>query len=323
MILAIFGPTCETSSGSAGRPSCSENRSPVPPLSERLGDVLKQRLARFGSMEYVLTWKRRATPQGRVFYQLRASPRRTSGRGCGGWPTPRVDEPGRTSEGFGRGLAELAEGKQQLAGWPTPSCEDTKTDGAAVEARVGTPEMRTCDQRLRNFATLAGWPTPDIRAHHAQGAGMNTEAHSMQLGALVPKVSGWPTPKTPTGGAESAERKQELGRMNSGGGDLQAVIRAAGWATPTQQDSENVNGPSRMNRNSLPLNAEVQVVTGAPLGSPAATGPRGVLNPAFPLWLMGFPEAWLTCAPGWAAWTAVQALLTNPSATPDASAREH
>ena len=40
----------------------------------------------------------------------------------------------------------------------------------------------------------------------------------------------WPTPRTITGGAESAERKQELGRTASGGGDLQAAVK--NWPTP-------------------------------------------------------------------------------------------
>jgi len=46
----------------------------------------------------------------------------------------------------------------------------------------------------------------------------------------------WPTPKTPTGGPESAERKQELGRTESGGGDLQAVAQMAAWPTPQSHD---------------------------------------------------------------------------------------
>jgi hypothetical protein len=44
--------------------------------------------------------------------------------------------------------------------------------------------------------------------------------------------TGWPTPRTPTGGPESADRKQELVRTESGGGDLQAVAITAGWPTP-------------------------------------------------------------------------------------------
>jgi hypothetical protein len=40
---------------------------------------------------------------------------------------------------------------------------------------------------------------------------------TMPLGA---QVKAWATPKTPTGGPETAKRKQELGRTTSGGGDL-------------------------------------------------------------------------------------------------------
>jgi len=41
-----------------------------------------------------------------------------------------------------------------------------------------------------------------------------------------------PTPCTVTGGAESAERKKELGRMESGGGDLQAVALLSAVPSP-------------------------------------------------------------------------------------------
>jgi hypothetical protein len=36
------------------------------------------------------------------------------------YPTPRAQEPGRTKEGYGRGLAELMEGKEQIKMYPTP-----------------------------------------------------------------------------------------------------------------------------------------------------------------------------------------------------------
>jgi len=42
---------------------------------------------------------------------------------------------------------------------------------------------------------------------------------------------GWPTPRTLTGGPESAERKQELGRTESGGGDLTSLVQAQNWPT--------------------------------------------------------------------------------------------
>jgi hypothetical protein len=44
----------------------------------------------------------------------------------------------------------------------------------------------------------------------------------------------WATPRTITGGGESAERKRELGRDESGGGDLQS--QAQNWPTPSARD---------------------------------------------------------------------------------------
>jgi len=70
-----------------------------------------------------------------------------------------------------------------------------------------------------------------------------TQSHRLiyRLRASARRTSGsdctsWPTPKTPTGGPESAERKQELGRTESGGGDLQAVAQMAAWPTPQSHD---------------------------------------------------------------------------------------
>ena len=40
------------------------------------------------------------------------------------WPTPRAQEPARTTKGYGRGLKELIEGKQQIERWPTPVTSD-------------------------------------------------------------------------------------------------------------------------------------------------------------------------------------------------------
>lgn len=42
-------------------------------------------------------------------------------------PTPRTQEPGRTTEGYGRGLAELVEGKERIKMLPTPDCSDRRS----------------------------------------------------------------------------------------------------------------------------------------------------------------------------------------------------
>ena len=81
-----------------------------------------------------------------------------------------------------------------------------------------------------------GWPTPNCPSSLPEG-------HSGTPGAnkkIADLAAGWPTPRTPTGGPESAERKRELGRAQSGGGDLQATaMQIDGWPkTPQASDGE-------------------------------------------------------------------------------------
>jgi hypothetical protein len=118
----------------------------------------------------------------------------------------------------------------------------------------------------------------------------------------------WPTPRTITGGPESAERKKELGRTASGGGDLQS--EAAQWPTPNASLMNDGEEPetffARQKKwagtyhNSTPLKISAKVhglqdlkETGA--ASPNTSGLR--LNPNFVEWLMGFPEGWTVCEP--------------------------
>jgi hypothetical protein len=71
--------------------------------------------------------------------------------------------------------------------------------------------------------TGSRWPT-------ARTTDTNSGRGCVEIGA----TGQWPTPKTLTGGPESAERKQELGRTESGGGDLQSAT--GNWGTPTSRD---------------------------------------------------------------------------------------
>jgi len=354
MTLGTCGLTCDDWLQSADHQSSSENKSPAPQLSERLGARLMERLARYGSMEYSLTWKRRVTPAGRLYYQQRASARRISGRDCGGvqsgWLTPQAQVGPHGYRPAGpNGQLDL-DRQVLVAGWPTP--------------RLPEGGMTSADHSdLPGVAVLTGWPP--ARAEDSESTGAHRGSPDTLTSAA--QVSGWPTPKTPTGGGESAERKQELGRTESGGGDLQAAATLAGWATPRAGKTTGEEEATWRARNedgkvaTMPLTLQVQMAgwatpnaglstrsgyqdqeytkarkeagkqvdlmdeaqtltTGAQPGSPAQTGPRGVLNPQFPLWLMGYPEAWATCAPGHQSWATVQKVLSE---TPDASARAY
>lgn len=85
----------------------------------------------------------------------------------------------------------------------------------------------------------------------------------------------WPTPRTITGGPESAERKQELGRVNSGGGDLQAA--ALNWPNPQARDHKGVDRAEFREANSRPLN-EVAAHWSTPR---ASDGEKGGPNMSF------------------------------------------
>ncbi len=173
-----------------------------------LANRLKRQLDGVGSTLFTLTWKRKATPLGRPYYQLAASGRRISDSDCGSWPTPNA---GPQNDG------------------------DT-----------------TWQERRK-----------ELKEKHGNGNGFG-----MVLGQAV-QLASWPTPATADTGISETARQ---------GGENLSVI--ASWATPTRQDA---------------INDQILGLTSP--GSPAQTESKGQLNPAFSLWLMGYPAEWLNCAP--------------------------
>jgi len=119
---------------------------------------------------------------------------------------------------------------------------------------------------------------------------------------VVAQLAGWPTP-TAVEQKESSEAK--VARGAHAGLNLSVAARYAGWATPRAND---VKGPptvtlthstrGTLRNDTLPLQAATAADSGpTPSSSPAATGSGGAsprLNPAFSLWLMGFPQSWMT-----------------------------
>jgi hypothetical protein len=99
---------------------------------------------------------------------------RTEETESGLWPTPRAQEPGRTTEGYGRGLAELIEGKEQKQKvWPTPVRSDCqqrrKTENwngndlvsqvTELEELNGNKQPKAGGQLNPNWVEwLMGWP---------------------------------------------------------------------------------------------------------------------------------------------------------------------
>ena len=146
------------------------------------------------------------------------------------------------------------------------------------------------------------WYTPEAK---------NQEGYQVVGGKKYPRlgaqVKNWPTPRTITGGAESAKRKQELGRTKSGGGDLQAAVKESNGGIPTRQtyptpsnsmmttgDMEQAryagNDPKRPSYRQA--NTSFQEST-----HENQKGQRGQLNPDWVEWLMGWPIGWTALKP--------------------------
>lgn len=125
-------------SGTYG-PSYSACSVPEGPLS-LWESRLRQRLARIGSMECVLTWKASATPAGRSLSRLVPSTRPTAEIDCGLWVTPSArdwkDSPGMAQEGAdGRNRIDQLPRQVAAAMWPTATLGDSRNSRNATATR--------------------------------------------------------------------------------------------------------------------------------------------------------------------------------------------
>jgi len=139
------------------------------------------------------------------------------------------------------------------------------------------------------------------------------------LRASAPRTSGsgctsWPTPNAMDGGQTSrgGDRKGEL--------LMGGLVQPASWPTP--QGADGTRGSKTMQRrgtNYTMKGAALQVDSGeTPNGSPAGMERPGQLNPALPRWLMGYPEIFDHCSPGWKEWAIAQRKLEECSGDPEA-----
>lgn len=166
------------------------------------------------------------------------------------------------------------------SGWPTPVAQPAN----------GTPERFLERKResvargssmgivlsdLAMVAQLAGWPTPmagnpGTEEYNAAG---NTDSSRKTV-----ELVGWPT-------ATSEDGERGANRANKNKSQLNDTAMLVGWATPTTRDHKDGD----CSEADVPVNGLLgrQVVRYS-----APTENRGVLNPAFSLWLMGYPSAW-------------------------------
>ena len=305
---ATSGPLFTASSPSARLQSCLENR-------------LRGRLETSGSLEYELIWKPGDMPAGPACCRLHARGRRTfdidtSGL-LTGWATPDASaaNDGESLENWLKRQAELAEKHGNngagvplaimalMAGWRTP---------IASEGERGVSKKANDHPYETLMSQLAGWGTPrtgrgSSNKERAESGG-NAKLEDQAFPILT--LAGWATPT-----ATDRRRGNKPPREHDTGTPLNqmaALTLLAGWATPLARDTRSEKGGKEWQEadaahpRGKPLARQVLGVL-QPLGakilglfstsSYAETENLGVLSPAHPRWLMGYPSIWDGAAP--------------------------
>jgi len=238
----LYVPNCETS------PSAPAGEDSISPSSWQF-QVLAQS-----------AWWR-GKPMPREFWVRRWSKASWLRRLCGAMPEPSVAD-----LGVALWMASLE------ASPANPTASPDLAAASKTSETSGPPHAGSSSSQVpggassKTSAACSPLPMDSSREHpgsdEAYGAWvgrLRADCSARQKLALRTNVSGfsfsaWPTPRTITGGAESAERKQELGRTDSGGGDLQAA--ALTWSTPRASDGEKGGPNQSFGAGGQPLHAQ-------------------------------------------------------------------
>jgi hypothetical protein len=303
-------------------------------LSQFLGSRLRALVN--GSTLFRETWKIKATPSGRQFWAHTASGRRTSGRESTTlepWSSPRSNKWGFPdahgsheapwptaiqNDAEKRGIPKVGAGLAGAAYWPTAQSHDDRLRGNTnadhhhyphdlpnmsnwVSPQKGDGDrggqakrylakdhaVRLNDQALTTAAT---WATPSTRDHKDGACQEQLENGTVEVNSLLGRQvlgAAWNTPRSTDG---------SNGGPSQANGALSHDAAMSTWPTPQATEAGTIN-QSKSGGPPSSLKHTAQKLSGViASGSPASTANHGQLNPAFSLWLQGFPTEWALCA---------------------------
>lgn len=182
------------------------------------------------------------------------------------------------------------------------------TEYRLIWRKKTTPRGRSISRlaastRRTSAIDFTGWPSPRAHAAGPDYAKRQRSSTGMELAAVAGELNGWSTPSASEG------RRGGTGiteRMSGTSLRQQVAAVLAGYPTPTERDYRLPNSAeSQARRNArskrgqqLPIRAAI-LAAGTSGSSSARTkkASTGALSPEFVCWLMGFPPAFLSCAP--------------------------